>query len=68
MKYEEKNILARYLINDWDFDGGDESEERLAEAIDRAREADANGRPVKWASTPSIEAEELEKKYKKMVK
>ena len=57
--FDEKKILAQYLINDWNFDGSKESEERLAEAIDQAREADANGRPVRWNSTPSIEAEEL---------
>ena len=56
---DEKKILARYLINDWDFDGSVDSEDRLAEAIDKAREADANGRPVRWTSTPSIEADEL---------
>ena len=56
---DEKKILAQYLINDWNFDGSKESEERLAEAIDQAREADANGRQVHWTSTPSIEAEEL---------
>lgn len=55
----EKKILARYLINDWDFDGSAESEDLLNESIDKAREADANGRPVRWTSTPSIEADEL---------
>lgn len=58
----EKKILARYLINDWDLDGSSESEELLQEAIDKAREADANGRPVRWTSTPSIEADELLKR------
>lgn len=56
---DEKKILARYLINDWDFDGSAESEELLQEAIDKACEADANGRSVRWTSTPSIEADEL---------
>ena len=56
---DEKKILARYLINNWDFDGSTESEELLQEAIDKAREADANDRPVRWTSTPSIEADEL---------
>lgn len=56
---DEKKILARYLINDWDFDGSAESKELLNEAIDKAREADANGHPVRWTSTPSIEACEL---------
>lgn len=63
MTYEDKNILARYLLNDWDFDGSEEAEERLADALDRAREDDANGRPVKWARTPSIESEEIAKKF-----
>ena len=57
--FDEKKILAQYLINDWNFDGSKESEDRLAEAIDKAREADANDHPVRWNSTPSIEAEEL---------
>ena len=56
---DEKKILSQYLINDWNFDGSKESEERLDEAIDKAREADANDHPVRWTSTPSIEAEEL---------
>lgn len=56
---DEKKILAQYLINNWDFDGSAESEEILQEAIDKAHEADANGRSVCWINTPSIEAEEL---------
>lgn len=56
---DEKKILARYLIGDWDFDGSEESESLLEYAIDKAREADANDRPVRWIKTPSNEAEEL---------
>lgn len=63
MKQEEKAILAKYLINCWNFDGSEEAEEALAEAIDKAREADANGRPICWTKTPSIEAEEITAKY-----
>ena len=59
MTYEDKNILARYLLNDWNFDGSEESEKLLREAIDKALEADANDRPIRWTSTPSIEAEEI---------
>ena len=61
MTYEDKNILARYLLNDWNFDGSEDAEDRLAEAIDLAIEDLANGRPVRWTSTPSIEAEEIAK-------
>lgn len=63
MTYEDKNILARYLLNDWNFDGSEDAEDRLAAAIDLAIADDANGRPVRWTSTPSIEAEEIAKKF-----
>lgn len=59
MTYEDKNILARYLLNDWNFDGSEDAEDRLAAAIDLAIEDLANGRPVRWTSTPSIAAEEI---------
>lgn len=63
MTYEDKNILARYLLNDWDFNDSEESEKLLREAIDKALEAAANDRPIRWTSTPSIEAEEIAKKF-----
>lgn len=53
---DEKKILARYLIGDWDFDGSEESESLLEYAIDKAREAYANDRPIRWIKTPSNEA------------
>lgn len=65
MTYEDKNILARYLIGDWDFNDSEAAEASLREAIDKAQlgQAVENDRPIRWTSTPSIEAEEIAKKF-----
>lgn len=56
---EEKREIAKYLIDAWDFSGGDSEELDLEIALNKAQENYGNDRPVKWKNTPSIVAEEI---------
>ena len=57
---EEKKEIAKYLINNWNFDENDEDQVfELDSALEKAKEALSNGNYVRWAKTPSVYVDEL---------
>lgn len=58
LDFEDKREISQYLIDNWDFTGTDVEEIELEVAIDNARENYANGRPIRWACTPTAAAEQ----------
>lgn len=63
LSLSDKQILSCYLLNNWGFKGTEQEELEFEIAINKAIEAENNGRPVHWAKTPSLEAEEIFKRY-----